>query len=151
MARPFLLANGDPSYNWGATTVRTSAIPSFGGTDKDQNGKVIGQRWARWPSLSAGFRYWSTFGSVRRAWNAYDAGDEREVARILYVGGYYTGIEGSDADRIAGYAALLRAGRAEVLEALSGSAGRVALAGAAAVGAWLAWRYAPGLASDLLP
>lgn len=148
---PFLLPSG-PSFNWGATTARSKGVPWFGGGDHDRDGNPITQRWAGpWPTMGHGFRYWASFGSVRRAWSAYNAGDEREVARILYLGGYYTGVKGTDAERIAGYASWLRSGRAEVQAARAGELGRLALAGGVVAAAVALWRQLPRASRPALP
>ena len=102
--KPFLLPDGRPSWNWGATTAR-AGIPSFGGGDKDASGNPITQRWARWDSMAEGFDYWvQGFGSVRAALPFFAAGDAIAGAAQLYDRGYFTGVEGTREDRIRAYA-----------------------------------------------
>lgn len=141
----FVLPDGTPSFNWGATTARDKSIPSFGGHDLNE-GKPITQRWAGpWGTMRKGFDYWRWhFWGVRQAFaeGAFARGDDLRIATLLKDSGYYGGAPGlTREEKIADYAALIRGGRKDVREALSGEFGRVAI-GTAALGAlWAGWRF----------
>lgn len=146
MGGQFVLKGGRPSFNWGATTARSSGVPHFGGTDTYE-GKPITQRWAGpWPSLYQGFDYWLSFPQVRRGLRFLNEGDLVGYSAIMHDGGYFTGRAGlTRAEKIADYAAMLRGGLRDVEEAERGAlvahGGILAAAGGAA---WLAWRLSRG-------
>lgn len=143
MRAPFLLPDGRPSFNMGACTAK-AGIPYFGGKDRDKDGNIIGQRWAYFPDMDQGVAYWLGFGSVRAGRAALEAGDVAGYSRALYRGGYYTGISGSDEDRIASYGAMLRGAMREIDPAIAetDAAYHLMTAGIVAVPvAWLAFRW----------
>lgn len=145
MRVPFLLPDGRPSYNMGATTARTADVPSFGGNDRDKDGNPIKQRWAYFSNMDQGVAYWLTFGSVTAGRAALEAGDVVGYSRALYRGGYYSGVEGTDEQRIASYAAMLRGAMAQIEPAIAETnMGRhvvVATVVALPLAAWAAWKY----------
>lgn len=136
----FVLKDGTPTYNWGATTARDKSIPSTSGTDRDYYGNPITQRWAMWQSMDQGLAYWLSFPQIKRARakGFLDRGDENAMAREMFLGGYYTGVAGTPEQRIAAYASWLRRGRLLVLEAERGEIVQQAFGVACIVGgAWL--------------
>ena len=104
--KPFLLADGSPSFNWGATTAK-AGVPYFTGGDKNASGAPIVQRWARWPSMAEGLDYWLSFGSVRAGLGAMQEGDAVLYAAILFDRGYYTGVNCARAECVRAYASWL--------------------------------------------
>lgn len=113
----FVMPDGRPSWNWGATTAR-KGMPSFGGTDKGPTGKPITQRWAYFDTLREGFDYWRSFAGIRDARTAMEGGDALLTAAAMYDTGYYTMTSGTREKRIRDYADAIRGGATKVAQIL---------------------------------
>lgn len=99
------------SWNFGAT-VGLGDADHVVVTDHDANGKEIKVQFQAWSHPSKGLhgfleRWLGNATNAAKMTAAASAGDVREVARLMYARGYYTGTKGTADDRINAYARML--------------------------------------------
>ncbi len=96
------LPDGTPTYNWGALRAQAGDERFYHG-DHDAEGNAGQYAFAVFPSMSAGLaRFLSIFGTEALA--AAAGGDATRVAAVMYRRGYFTGIAGTNEERILAYA-----------------------------------------------
>lgn len=92
-----------PSNNWGALIARPGQ-PFFDHIDKNRNGQVIFQKFATFPTLADGFADFYQRWANPETLAAANAGDALRTAASMYKVGEFTGISGTDLQRIQNYA-----------------------------------------------
>jgi len=99
----WIKSNGQPSYNWGAVVGKGTDGSVFPG-DKDATGKPTSPPFKAFNTMAEG--YTSFYGTFAKpdTYAAASRGDAYGTAKAMYGHHYYTGIKGSDEDRIKLYA-----------------------------------------------
>jgi hypothetical protein len=99
----WLKADGSPSYNWGAL-VGSGTAGSIDHGDRDRDGNPYTTPFMAFHTMRQGFeRFMKTFAKPDQL-AAAERGSARDTAAAMYRHGYFTGVKGSDADRINAYA-----------------------------------------------
>lgn len=110
-----------PSHNWGACVTRNGEFIWHG--DRDRNGNPTQMKFARFPTQLAGAK---NFLQVINRGGAKapigGQGSAHDLAAAMYASGYYTGVSGSDADRINAYTNMILGGAARVRKAVGAAA-----------------------------
>lgn len=124
----FLLPDGTPSWNWGAVMAR-KGMAFFNHGDHQADGTPFVGGFAVFPSMEEGFRFWRKI-MPSQSIAAMQRGDGYEMARAMFVAGYYSNVDpdpigdprgstAGDKRRIQGYANKL-ASVAKVVESTLG-------------------------------
>jgi hypothetical protein len=105
----FLLPNGTPSWNWGAVMAR-KGMAFFNHADHKPDGKPFTGGFAVFPSMEEGFKFWRKIMPAQSI-AAMQTGDAYEMARAMFVAGYYSNVDDAplgdpegDKRRVQGYA-----------------------------------------------
>lgn len=105
----FLLPDGTPSWNWGACMAR-KGMPFFNHADHKADGTPFTGGFAVFPSMDEGFKFWRKI-MPKQAIAAMQSGDAYEMARTMFVAGYYSNVDkapigdpAGDKRRVQGYA-----------------------------------------------
>lgn len=105
----FLLPDGTPSWNWGAVMAR-KGMKFFNHADHKADGTPFTGGYAVFPSMEDGFKFWRKIMPAQSI-AAMQKGDAYEMARAMFVAGYYSNVDAAplgdpegDKRRVQGYA-----------------------------------------------
>lgn len=110
-----------PSHNWGACVSRNADFVWHG--DRDASGNPVTVKFARFSTQLAGAK---NFLNVINRGGAKAViggqGSARDLAAAMYANHYFTGVSGSDAERIGAYTNMILAGANRVRKAVGAAA-----------------------------
>lgn len=105
----FVMDDGRPSWNWGAVVAR-KGMEGFSHGDHSASGVATTMKFAVFPSMEEGFKFWRKI-MPKQSIAAMQNGDAYEMARAMFVAGYYSNVDKAplgdpegDKRRVQGYA-----------------------------------------------